>query len=124
MPHPWKLNLGQYSKLKVTAWQNSRGKLKYQTHIDEDNIIGFVVVSGGRGGGAFISPIYGGNIVVSPTDGEDKNTKYYFATYQRGERLNGLGYSDDPDGNVLATIAATAINQLQARSVAIKRKKK
>lgn len=121
MPHPWKLNLNQSSK--ITAWQNSHDKLKYQNHVDENDIIGYIVIGGGKGG-AFVSPIYGGNVVVSPTSGDDKDTKYHFVTYQIGERLNGLGYNDDPEGNTLATIAATAINELQARSIAIKRKKK
>ncbi len=122
MSPPWKLTLNKYSR--ITVYQNVSGRLQYQRYVDESDIIGFVVVGSGRGGGAFVSPIYGGVLVVSPTSGKDKGNKYHFVTYQIGERFNGLGYADDPEGNVLATIASMAINQLQARSLSLKRKKK
>lgn len=86
-----------------------------QKYIEEDYILGWVVVNGGRGGGPKVWPIFRGDVHVKTKTSRGKPITHIFSTYEQGQPLNGQHY-EDPEGAALAGIAATAIATLEERS--------
>jgi hypothetical protein len=100
------------------TFANSRGVKKYI----EDHVLGYVVVPGGRGGGARVWPIYRGDFHVKVRQG-NRTVLHVLNTYEQGLPLNGQ-YFEDTTGNRLATIASQAIEALQERADAVKKQTK
>lgn len=114
MAPPWKLAPPSiFSDPEVLGYQNTKNKLKYQKVIDKNDIVGYAVYTGPRGG-AVVRPIYRGTLYVAPTSGTDRGVQYIFDIMRTGDTLHGW-YADDPEGATLANIALTALLRLEGR---------
>lgn len=78
--------------------------------VEVDNVLGYVVSGGGRGGAAAIYPLYRADIYVKAG-----KTWHIVSSFEQGARLNDYTFHTDYEGCTFATIASQAINALQER---------
>ena len=78
--------------------------------VEVDNVLGYVVSSGGRQSAAAIYPLYRADIHVKAG-----KTWHIVSSYEQGERLNDYTFHTDYEGCTFATIASQAIAALQER---------
>jgi diphthamide synthase (EF-2-diphthine--ammonia ligase) len=78
--------------------------------VEVDNVLGYVVSSGGRQSAAAIYPLYRADIHVKAG-----KIWHLVSSYEQGERLNSYTFHDDYEGCTFATIAAQAISALEER---------
>lgn len=83
---------------------------KIQKHVIDDYPVGYIVSGGGRGGGAYVRPLYRADITINT-----KDEITVIASHEVGERLNGQ-YYEDGEGARLALIAHHAIAALEERA--------
>jgi hypothetical protein len=82
--------------------------------VDDEHVLAYIVVPGGRGGGARVWPVFRGEFHVKVRQ-RKKEVLHVLNTYDQGMPLNGQ-YFEDTTGNRLATIASQAIEALQERA--------
>jgi len=78
--------------------------------VETDNVLGYVVSSGGRESAAAIYPLYRADIHMKVG-----KTHHIVSSYEQGERLNDFTFQDDYEGCTFATIASQAIAALVER---------
>ena len=78
--------------------------------VEVDNVMGYVVSSGGRQSAATIYPLYRADIHMKAG-----KTWHIVSSYEQGERLNDYTFHTDYEGCTFATIASQAITALQHR---------
>ena len=101
-----KINLRPGSKLSE-HFTNRRDCYKV---VEIDNVLGYVVSSGGRESAAYVYPLYRADIHVKVG-----KTWHIVSSYEQGERLNDYTFYMDYEGCTFATIASQAISALQER---------
>jgi hypothetical protein len=100
------INLRPGSKLS-DHFTNRRDCFKV---VEVDNVLGYVVSSGGRDSAAAIWPLYRADIHVKVG-----KTWHIVSSYEQGDRLNDYTFHTDYEGCTFATIAAQAIRALEER---------
>jgi len=78
--------------------------------VETDNVLGYVVSSGGRESAAAIYPLYRADLHVKVG-----KTWHIVSSYEQGERLNAYTFHEDYEGCTFATIASQAIAALVER---------
>jgi hypothetical protein len=78
--------------------------------VEVDNVLGYVVSSGGRESAAAIYPLYRADIFTKVG-----KTLHVVPSYEQGERLNDYTFHTDYEGCTFATIASQAIRALEER---------
>lgn len=78
--------------------------------VEFDNVLGYVVSSGGRESAAAIYPLYRADIHVKVG-----KTWHIVSSYEQGARLNDYTFHKDYEGCTFATIASQAIRALEER---------
>jgi hypothetical protein len=78
--------------------------------VEVDNVLGYIVSSGGPGNTAAIYPLYRASIYV-----KGGRTWHIVTSYEQGKRLNDFTFHTDHEGCTFATIAAQAIRALEER---------
>ena len=78
--------------------------------VETDNVLGYVVSSGGPKGASTIYPLYRADIHVKAG-----KTWHIVSSYEQGERLNDYTFHVDYEGCTFATIASQAIRALEER---------
>ncbi len=78
--------------------------------VEVDNVLGYIVSSGGRESAAAIYPLYRADIHVKAG-----KTWHLVSSYEQGERLNDYTFHTDYEGCTFATIASQAIRALEER---------
>lgn len=78
--------------------------------VEVDNVLGYVVSSGGRESAATIYPLYRADIHMKAG-----KTWHIVSSYEQGERLNDYTFHVDYEGCTFATIAAQSIRALEER---------
>ena len=78
--------------------------------VEMDNVLGYVVSSGGREAAATIYPLYRADIFMKVG-----KTLHVVSSYEQGERLSDYTFHDDYEGCTFATIASQAIRALEER---------
>lgn len=78
--------------------------------VEVDNVLGYVVSSGGRESAAAIYPLYRADIFVKAG-----KTWHIVSSYEQGDRLNDYTFHQDYEGCTFATIASQAIRALEER---------
>lgn len=78
--------------------------------VEIDNVLGYVVSSGGRESAAAIYPLYRADIHVKAG-----KTWHLVSSYEQGDRLNDYTFHTDYEGCTFATIASQAIRALEER---------
>ena len=101
-----KINLRPGSKLSE-HFTNRRDCYKV---VEIDNVLGYVVSSGGRESAACVYPLYRADIHVKVG-----KTWHIVSSYEQGERLNDYTFYMDYEGCTFATIASQAISALEER---------
>lgn len=90
------------------SYANSRNNYKV---VEEGHILGYIVSGGGRGGAAYVTPIYRADIHIK------ENKRWHIvSSFEYGERLNGYTFHDDYEGCTFATIAWNSLNALVNRA--------
>jgi hypothetical protein len=79
--------------------------------VETDNVLGYVVSSGGREVAAYVYPLYRADIHMKVG-----KTWHMMPSYEQGERLNDYTFHTDYEGCTFATIASQAINALEERA--------
>lgn len=79
--------------------------------VETDNVLGFVVSSGGRGSAAAVYPLYRADIHMKLG-----KTWHIVSSYEQGDRLNDYTFHTDYEGCTFATIAAQSIAALVERA--------
>ena len=102
-----KFNPGPGTKLSE-HYNNRRDCYKV---VEVDNVLGYIVSSGGPNGAAAIYPLYRADIFV-----KKGKTWHIMSSYEQGERLNDYTFDTDYEGCTFATIAAQAIRALEERA--------
>lgn len=82
----------------------------YYKVVETDNVLGYVVSSGGAGAVAAVYPLYRADIHVKAG-----KTWHLVSSFEQGERLNDFTFYDDYQGCTLALIASQAIAALEDR---------
>jgi hypothetical protein len=100
------INLRPGSKLSE-HFTNRRDCFKV---VEVDNVLGYVVTSGGRESAAAIWPLYRADIHVKAG-----KTWHIVSSYEQGDRLNDYTFHTDFEGCTFATIASQAIRALEER---------
>jgi hypothetical protein len=101
-----KISLRPGAKLSE-QFSNSRDCYKV---VETDNVLSYVVSSGGTRGVASICPLYSAFIHIKVGV-----TWHVVSSHERGDRLNDYTYQADYQGCTLAAIAAQAIAALEER---------
>lgn len=78
--------------------------------VEVDNVLGYIVSSGGRESAAAIYPLYRADIHVKVG-----KTWHLVSSYEQGDRLNDYTFHTDYEGCTFATIASQAIRALEER---------
>src|SRR6185436_10589487 len=78
--------------------------------VEVDNVLGYVVSSGGRESAAAVYPLYRADIYVKAG-----KTWHIVSSYEQGDRLNDYTFHADYEGCTFATIASQAIRALEER---------
>lgn len=78
--------------------------------VEVDNVLGYVVSSGGHKGAAAVYPLYRADIHVKAG-----KTWLIHSSYEQGDRLNDYTFHTDYEGCTFATIASQAIRALEER---------
>ena len=78
--------------------------------VEIDNVLGYVVSSGGRESAAAIYPLYRADMHVKVG-----KTWHIVSSYEQGDRLNDYTFHVDYEGCTFATIASQAIRALEER---------
>jgi hypothetical protein len=78
--------------------------------VEVDNVLGYVVLSGGRQSAAAIYPLYRADIYVKAG-----KIWHIVSSYEQGDRLNDHTFHTDYEGCTFATIATQSIAALQER---------
>jgi hypothetical protein len=78
--------------------------------VEVDNVLGYIVSSGGRESAAAIYPLYRADIHIKVG-----NTWHFVPSHEQGERLNDTTFHTDYEGCTFATIASQAIRALEER---------
>jgi len=78
--------------------------------VEVDNVLGYVVSSGGRESAATICPLYRADIYVKAG-----KTWHIVSSHEQGARLNDYTFHEDYEGCTFATIASQAIRALEER---------
>jgi hypothetical protein len=78
--------------------------------VEIDNVLGYVVSSGGRESAAAIYPLYRADIHVKAG-----KTWHIVSSHEQGERLNDFTFHTDYEGCTFALIAAQSIRALEER---------
>ena len=78
--------------------------------VETDNVLGYVVSSGGRQSVATIYPLYRADIYVKAG-----KTWHIVSSYEQGDRLNDYTFHADYEGCTFAMIASHAVNALEER---------
>jgi hypothetical protein len=81
--------------------------------VDYEQVIGYVVVSGARGGASYVAPLYRREIYVKVRGKNGKVVAHIMSGYEQGDRLNGYSYNEDYHGCAYADVAARAIAALE-----------
>ena len=102
----FKIDLRTGTKLSE-HYNNRRDSYKV---VEVDNVLGYVVSGGSRGGAAGIYPLYRADLHVKVG-----KTWHIVSSYEQGTRLNDYTFHTDYEGCTFATIAAQAIAALQER---------
>jgi hypothetical protein len=84
-----------------------------KVYVDYERVLGYVVVSGSRGGTAYVAPIYHRDVHVKIRGKNGKVVTHIMSGYEQGNRLNGYSFNDDFHGCVHATAAASSIAALE-----------
>jgi len=87
--------------------------------VEVDNVLGYVVSSGGRESAAAVYPLYRADIYVKAG-----KTWHIVSSYEQGDRLNDYTFHADYEGCTFATIASQAIRALEERQHQRKRAEK
>lgn len=93
------------------TFRNSREIKKL---VDEERVVGFVIIGNSKHGGATVSPLYEAQVFVAVRSRRGKPVTHVFTGYEHGDAYNGQ-YIDDPEGHALASVAAIAIARLEER---------
>lgn len=83
-----------------------------QKIIQDDYVLGYVVIGASKAGSAKVWPLYRGDVHVKTRTRSGKTVHHVFSTYEQGETLNGHHF-EDPVGAQLAMIASSAISALE-----------
>ena len=78
--------------------------------VEVDNVLGYVVSSGGRESAAAIYPLYRADIFMKVG-----KTLHVVSSHEQGARLNDFTFHTDYEGCTFATIASQAIRALEER---------
>lgn len=78
--------------------------------VEADNVLGYVVLGGGRESGAAVFPLYRADIHIKAG-----KTWHIVSSYEQGERLNDYTFHADYEGCTFAAIASQAIRALEER---------
>ena len=78
--------------------------------VEVDNVLGYVVSSGGRESAAAIYPLYRADIHMKAG-----KTWHIVSSHEQGDRLNDYTFHTDYEGCTFATIASQSIRALEER---------
>lgn len=95
-----------------STFANSRD---IQKLVDDSDVLGYVVLGGGRMTGATVIQLLRADMHVNTRTRRGKAERHIFSSFEHGERLNGNLLEDD-EGAILAQVAALAIGALERRA--------